>query len=911
VIASLTVAILAVAGDPPQACLRADHDCLTTGSVGCTDAACCELVCGGDPFCCTTAWDSLCVGEALSLCAVESACGESAHPCDVVGFPACNDVTCCEAVCAVLPDCCEAAWDGDCVLQAFALCRLPSPPTYCTTSLHGCGESGGPGCNDDACCAAVCASSPTCCAVAWDSACIETAIDLCGIALPPFCDDGAPRGAVAEPEPCGTSVNDGCNVGADSGSSCCVPDGPPSCDDRLCMNVVCSVDPFCCMVAWDQICADESIALCPETCAVANPPTTPIAIGVPVCGYVTTSPSFDHDWYALTLAEKAEVVVTLTSTKPLTFGIGDTDGIADCALGVELDPVATSASSLPTSITACLEPGTHWIVVKPSSGAGTITCAGGGEYLLDVAAGAPTCVLPDPVNETCATAIEIFEGSTPVTTRDAATDPSPAPKECGGHTADFPITRDVWFRFVAPRDGTVRVDTCGTCTFAARLVAYAGTCDRLVVVACSEGAPACPLDDPGFDLEVVGGESYFLQLGSRIYGTDGDATLSIGYYRCDAPYVPTVLVPSAPYDSSKATGLSDDGQLVGSLGIGASQHAMTWTADAGIVVLSTSLVVTARDVNDAGLVVGTISNLPATWFNGAFTQLPGLGTCLQGSARAINESGTVAGALTQSGCPATVVTWQGNAITPTVAPPAAKEPVAITERGAIAGWGATGFDFTTMKGWLLEGSTFTWIDPPSPNVGLQFLGMNDAHEVAGRLVLSVSGSGGTFKPILWKDGAFTDVEVPDGFLGGRVSDINNLGVACGAWDESTSGSTKRRAFVVAPNGHAVPLDLLMPPDLGYLVQDAMAINDVGQIAANLRLPGAPVSMTYAAILTPSAPTGDLDCDRTVDGSDLAILLGAWGPCPTNATCNADFTLDGTVDGADLAVLLGGWGSLTP
>jgi hypothetical protein len=52
---------------------------------------------------------------------------------------------------------------------------------------------------------------------------------------------------------------------------------------------------------------------------------------------------------------------------------------------------------------------------------------------------------------------------------------------------------------------------------------------------------------------------------------------------------------------------------------------------------------------------------------------------------------------------------------------------------------------------------------------------------------------------------------------------------------------------------------------------------------------------------------DLDCNGVVDGADLAILLGAWGPCADCDDCDAD--LDGSceVDGADLAILLGNWG----
>ena len=52
-------------------------------------------------------------------------------------------------------------------------------------------------------------------------------------------------------------------------------------------------------------------------------------------------------------------------------------------------------------------------------------------------------------------------------------------------------------------------------------------------------------------------------------------------------------------------------------------------------------------------------------------------------------------------------------------------------------------------------------------------------------------------------------------------------------------------------------------------------------------------------------SGDLDADGLVGASDLAILLGSWGPC---AACAADFNGDGVVNASDLAVLLGSWGS---
>lgn len=51
---------------------------------------------------------------------------------------------------------------------------------------------------------------------------------------------------------------------------------------------------------------------------------------------------------------------------------------------------------------------------------------------------------------------------------------------------------------------------------------------------------------------------------------------------------------------------------------------------------------------------------------------------------------------------------------------------------------------------------------------------------------------------------------------------------------------------------------------------------------------------------------DLDGNGMVDGADLAILLGAWGPCP-GIFCPPDLDGNGFVGAADLAILLGAWG----
>ena len=54
---------------------------------------------------------------------------------------------------------------------------------------------------------------------------------------------------------------------------------------------------------------------------------------------------------------------------------------------------------------------------------------------------------------------------------------------------------------------------------------------------------------------------------------------------------------------------------------------------------------------------------------------------------------------------------------------------------------------------------------------------------------------------------------------------------------------------------------------------------------------------------PSGSAADLDGDGAVTGSDLGLLLGAWGSC---AGCAADLDGDGAVTGSDLGLMLGDW-----
>jgi hypothetical protein len=57
-------------------------------------------------------------------------------------------------------------------------------------------------------------------------------------------------------------------------------------------------------------------------------------------------------------------------------------------------------------------------------------------------------------------------------------------------------------------------------------------------------------------------------------------------------------------------------------------------------------------------------------------------------------------------------------------------------------------------------------------------------------------------------------------------------------------------------------------------------------------------------------SADFNANGVVDGTDLAVVLAAWGPC-AGASCAADINRDGSVNGLDLTALLAAWGPCGP
>ena len=93
-----------------------NHDVDETG--GPLDSSCgdCEeAVCAVDSYCCTTSWDQTCVNEVSQYCS-SSSCNHSECTTGGALSESCND--CAWSVCGYDPYCCESSWDSQCVSEA-------------------------------------------------------------------------------------------------------------------------------------------------------------------------------------------------------------------------------------------------------------------------------------------------------------------------------------------------------------------------------------------------------------------------------------------------------------------------------------------------------------------------------------------------------------------------------------------------------------------------------------------------------------------------------------------------------------------------------------------------------------------------------------------------------------------------
>jgi hypothetical protein len=260
---------LTIESSNPTGCPGSGDCCQPHGGAGCADAGCCRRICKLDPFCCNTAWDSICASEAVqapecNCCGCGSGTFAEAEACGEDTNGGCNAVppVYTDAGCGVTA--CGSAWaDGGTRDTDWYLVNVPDPDgdglALLRARLHAqfagicfivditdCGHP-----------VVVAAGGSTECPSTGEAAACVAAPGGYAVFVAAAGFDGLPCGSGGNGYLVEIECED-CTCGAPGSGDCCASDGAPGCEDVSCCEAVCALDPYCCSVAWDLICAGEA-----------------------------------------------------------------------------------------------------------------------------------------------------------------------------------------------------------------------------------------------------------------------------------------------------------------------------------------------------------------------------------------------------------------------------------------------------------------------------------------------------------------------------------------------------------------------------------------------------------------------------------------------------------------------------
>lgn len=289
----------------------------------------------------------------------------------------------------------------------------------------------------------------------------------------------------------------------------------------------------------------------------------------------------------------------------------------------------------------------------------------------------------------------------------------------------------------------------------------------------------------------------------------------------------------------EALAISNNGKVAGQCGSGSSALGFFW--ENGVMqslgTLGGSWSV-AYGVNDDGQVVG--SSLMGTgysgaflWQNGSMQNLGSLGGNGPSGALAINNAGQVVGFSINSTPQMHAFLWDGGMTDLGALGDGASYAYAVNDAGQVAGWAKVGTDpYISEHAFLWNGSmqdlgTGSWAQSSAR-------GINNNGDVVGRLINE--GNGTDWHASLSQGGG----GMQD--LGGSLStayDINNAGLIVGE-----SGGHA----VLWEHSQLKDLNSLIPANSGWVLQNARAINNKGQIVGKGMFNG----QTRAFLLKPNA-----------------------------------------------------------
>ncbi len=285
----------------------------------------------------------------------------------------------------------------------------------------------------------------------------------------------------------------------------------------------------------------------------------------------------------------------------------------------------------------------------------------------------------------------------------------------------------------------------------------------------------------------------------------------------------------------QAHGLNNAGQVVGTIdsGGGARQAAL-WT----LGHISTSIMPfatgAATAINDAGQVVGGAST-----GSGRFAPIiNGIEVGYNGEAYDINNLGSVVGTVETPGTNFHAGMWNTTTLTPLDtravdlgtlpgSPYLRSQANSISDNGIVVGWSETYPNTYSVRQHAVSWTQGTIRDlgilgdPPFSAGTSQAFGVNDQGQVVG--TSTTADPELVWAAVLWVGGKIQDLGHLQGAYESKANKINTLGQIVG-----NSGMHA----VLWSNGDLLDLNKLVPGLTGWILEDAVDINDLGQIVVN-------------------------------------------------------------------------------
>ena len=302
-----------------------------------------------------------------------------------------------------------------------------------------------------------------------------------------------------------------------------------------------------------------------------------------------------------------------------------------------------------------------------------------------------------------------------------------------------------------------------------------------------------------------------------------------------------------------ATGLNDRGQVVGCV---QNTHnslfgaAFVWDGQraSDLGALPGDSYCRANGINNAGQVIASSysafdHNRAFVWRDGRKAELSGLGSFPHTKALSLNDSGQVVGyaqsgehdargelvaraALwTRGGPPSDLGTLGGDY----------SAAYGINGRGQIVGKADTAY-FGSTHAFLWQSGRMTDLGTLGGANSLA-LRVNNAGQVVG-----YSETGSAVHAFLWQNGRMTDLDTLPGAASSQAHAVNDRGQIVGKSDGTAT---------LWQDGKLADLNRLVPAASGWTLQDATAINAIGQIVGSGT---APDGHTHAFLLTPLRQT---------------------------------------------------------